>query len=126
MYADDAGVVSRASDSLVNVMTDIVAVCASFGLGYSEAKTATMRLMVNGMGKITSDTEVADQVYKRTAKAVCLGATVCEDVHHTYCRDQPARATGQATPSVVWPATVRPLYPTSPAHLTDRRSIPKY
>lgn len=82
LYADDAGVVSRSSDILVKVVADIVAVCNSFGLEFSEAKMATMCLMANGTDKITFDIEVAGQVYKQTAKAVNLGATVCEDVHH--------------------------------------------
>ena len=49
LYADDAGVVSRSRSSLAKMMADTVAVCASFGLMVSEAKTEAMCLMAKGV-----------------------------------------------------------------------------
>ena len=42
LYADDAGIVSRSRNSPAKMMADIIAVCGSFGLTVSEAKTETM------------------------------------------------------------------------------------
>ena len=82
LYADDAGIVSRSRNSLAK-MADIVAVCASFGLTVSEAKTETKCLMTKRMNRVTCYTEAADQVYKPTAKFVHLGASVCENADLT-------------------------------------------
>ena len=49
LYADDAGIVSRSRNSLAKVKTVIIAVCASFGLTGSEAKTETICLMTKCM-----------------------------------------------------------------------------
>ena len=38
-YADDAGIVSRSTNSHAKMMAVVVSVCASFGLTVSEAKT---------------------------------------------------------------------------------------
>lgn len=46
LYADDVGIVSRSKNSLAKMMADIIAVCASFGLTVSEAKTETMYLAI--------------------------------------------------------------------------------
>ena len=58
-YADDAGIVSRSRNSLAEMMTVIVAVCASFGMTVSAAKTETMRLMTKSMDRVTFVTEAA-------------------------------------------------------------------
>ena len=50
------------------MMAVIVAVCASFGLTVSEAKTETMYLMTKSMNSVTCVTEAAGQVYKHTTK----------------------------------------------------------
>ena len=68
LYADDAGIVSRSSNSLAKCLTIIVAVCASFGLKVSEAKMETMCLIMKGMDRVTFVTEAAGQSYNRTAK----------------------------------------------------------
>jgi len=64
-------------------MADIVAVCASFGLTVSEAKTETMCQMAKRMDRVTFFAEAAGQVYKQTAKFVYLAATVCENADLT-------------------------------------------
>ena len=71
--------------SLTKMMADVAAVCASFGLTVSEAKTDTMCLMTKRMDRVTFVTEAAGQVYKRTAKFVYsyLGANVCENADLT-------------------------------------------
>ena len=79
MYADDAGIASGSRVSLAKMMADIVAVCGSFGLTVSEAKTEAMCLMTKGMDRVISVTEAASQVYKQTAKLVDLAAAVCEN-----------------------------------------------
>ena len=71
LYADDAGIVSRSRSSLAKMMVDIVAVCASFGLTVSEAKTETMCLMTKRMDRVAFVTEAAGQVYEQTAQ-VCV------------------------------------------------------
>ena len=83
LYADDAGIVSRSRNSLAKMMADIVAVCASFGLTVSEAKTETMCLMTKRTNRVTFVTEAAGQVYKQTAKFVYLATTVCENADLT-------------------------------------------
>ena len=65
------------------MMADIVAMCASFGLTVSEAKTETMCQMAKRMDRVTFFAEAAGQVYKQTAKFVYLGATVCENADLT-------------------------------------------
>ena len=83
LYADDADIVSRSRNSLAKMKTVIVAVCASFGLTFSEAKTETMCLMTKGMDRVTFVTEAAGQVCKQSAKFVYLGATMCENADLT-------------------------------------------
>ena len=46
-------------NSLAKMMADILAVCASFGLTVSEAKTETMCLMTKRMDRVTFVTEAA-------------------------------------------------------------------
>ena len=60
------------------MMADIVAMCASFGLTVSEAKTETMCLMTKRTNRVTFVTEAAGQVYKQTAKFVHWGNCVRE------------------------------------------------
>ena len=81
LYADGAGIVSRPRNSLAKVMTDIVAVCGSFGLTVSEAKTETMCLMTKRMDRVTFNTETAGQAYKKPATFVYLGRTMCENAN---------------------------------------------
>ena len=65
------------------MMADIVAMCASFGLTVSEAKTETMCQMAKRMDRVTFFAEAAGQVYKQTAKSVYLGVTACENADLT-------------------------------------------
>ena len=83
LYADYTGIVTRSRNNLAEMMADIVAVCASFGLTVSEAKTENMCLITKGDDRVAFDNESAGQVYKQTAKFVCLGVTVCDDADRT-------------------------------------------
>ena len=83
LYADVVGIVSRSRNSLAKMMTDIVSVCASFGLTVSEARTESMCLMTKGMDRVTFVPEAVSLVYKQTAKFVYLGATMCENADLT-------------------------------------------
>ena len=121
-YADDAGIVSRSRNSLAEMMTVIVAVCASFGMTVSAAKTETMRLMTKSMDRVTFVTEAAGQVYKKTARLVNLGATVCENPDLTVEINRRMLLANLRLRRYVWPATVRPVYRTAPARSTDAHS----
>ena len=79
LYSDDVGIVWRSRNSLTKMRTAIVAEWASFGLTASQAKTETMCLMTKFMDRVPYVIDAAGQVYKQTAKFVCLGATVCEN-----------------------------------------------
>ena len=65
-------------------MTDIVAVCALFGLAVLEAKTETMCPITNGMDSVTFATEAAGQVYKQSTNFLYLGASVCKNADHAF------------------------------------------
>ena len=82
LFADDAAIVSRSRNSLTKVMADIIAVCGSFGLTVSEAKTESMCQMTKRVDRVTFVTEAAGQVYKQT-KFVYLGTIVCENAELT-------------------------------------------
>ena len=62
LYEADAGIVTRSRNNLAEILTVIVAVCSSFGLVVSEAKTETMCLMTKYMDRVTFVTEAAGQV----------------------------------------------------------------
>ena len=79
-YADVAGIEYRSSNSLAKITADIVAVCRSFGLIVSEAKTEAMcgwwqNVCTESFSLLRND----GQVYKQTTKFVDLGATVYEN-----------------------------------------------
>ena len=78
LYADDAGVVSRAPEQLRKMMKVIVVVCAVFGLTVSEAKTEIMCLRAKGIPESTAtfSVEAAGQVYNQTNEFVYLGRNV--------------------------------------------------
>ena len=105
------GIVSRSRNSLAKMMADIVAMCASFGLTVSEAKTDTMCLMTKGMDRVTFVTEAAGQVYKQAAKFVYLGATVCENIDLTVGINR--RVLLANLRLKVWPASTAPAQNTN-------------
>ena len=78
LYADDAGVVSRAPEHPRKMMGVIVVVCAAFGLPVSEANTKIMSLRAKGMPEstATSSVEAAGQVYNQTNEFVYFGGNV--------------------------------------------------
>ena len=65
------------------MMTDIVAVCGSFGLKVLEPETENMCVRMKRVHRVTLVTGAAGQVYKQTTKCVYLGATVWENNDHT-------------------------------------------
>ena len=114
-YADDAGIVSRSRNSLAK-MADIVAVCASFGLTVSLAKTETMCLMTKRMDRVTFVTEAAGQVYKQS---LCTLGKLCAI---NTMLTLPLRSTGECC----WPAYVSDGMvchcTTSPPHRSGSKS----
>ena len=71
--ADDAGIVSSSRNGLAKMMTVIFAVCGSFGLPVSEAKTVSMLcLMTKPLDRVTVVSEAAGQVYKTKHQLLCI------------------------------------------------------
>ena len=75
LYADDTGVVSQSPEQLRKMIGRIGAVCATFGLTVSEAKTEIMCLRIKGMPESLAifSVEAAGQVHNQTNEFVYLG-----------------------------------------------------
>eukprot|EP00752_Nemacystus_decipiens_P001316 g1306.t1 len=79
LYADDAGVVSRSTESLGKMMSVIVRVAGLFGLMVSEPKTKIMCLLPKGMEECPFAVSAGSQTYQQTDRFVYLGRTISAD-----------------------------------------------
>eukprot|EP00752_Nemacystus_decipiens_P018359 g16470.t1 len=79
LYADDAGVVSRSTESVGKMMSVIVRVAGLFGLMVSEPKTKIMCLLPKGMEECPFAVSAGSQTYQQTDRFVYLGRTISAD-----------------------------------------------
>ena len=106
LYADDAAIVSRSTDSLAKMMTAVVEVCGAYGLTMAERKTKTINMRPPYNAQEGLEIMAAGLRFAQTEHFVYMGDTITAEADIT---TEITRRTGQRGVVYDQPTAIVPM-----------------